>query len=183
MPGRFRLRNIGALCEAARGRHACRHRIVYMRVYVTCVDNGKPSGCVNPAVCEAGLWEYFVEKGRKSGEKERENLSRGTAAAAGREDKRSWFYCCISAILSAVHAMPLSASRQCWLAFKVSYTRVRASLLLSPARSRARASAASNCRERRTDRRGAGDCRGQVSPFIGAARRTFIRNRWTHCLP
>jgi hypothetical protein len=29
------------------------------------------------------------------------------------EDRRSWLYCCISAILSAVHAMPLSARRQC----------------------------------------------------------------------
>lgn len=24
-----------------------------------CVDNGKPSGCVNP-ICKLALWEYFV---------------------------------------------------------------------------------------------------------------------------
>lgn len=160
-------------CETARGRHACPYICVCT---LRALTMGSPVGVLIPACVRLDCGNISWRE-RKS----RERI--GKAAATGREDKQSWLYCCFSAILSAVHAMPLSASRQCWLAFKVSYTRVRASLSLFLARG----SVASNCRERRTDvptrRSRAGDRRGQVSPFIGAPRRTFIRNRWTHCLP
>lgn len=39
--------------------------------------------------------------------------ARENRGGGGEEGRRSWLYCCISAILSAVHAMPLSARRQC----------------------------------------------------------------------
>lgn len=53
-----------------------------------------------------------IFRGEREGAGERIAAAR-RGAAARREDRRSWLYCCISAILSAVHAMPLSARRQC----------------------------------------------------------------------
>lgn len=124
-------------------------------------------------------WTVGIFRGERGIEGKRKRKRIRAAATGEREGQGglgsivvSWRY------YLPVHAMPLSARRQCWLAFKVSYicVRARSSLSLSLWRGARPAVIAAN--DVRTDEESRQwSSRGQVSPFIEVARRTFIRNR------